>query len=92
MKAARTVAKNGTKGHISHGLDRRAARNEGKARDAIIAACKAVKAAHPELVKDITRIMRKTCRCSLQDARDGAVLTLIGISMHDVYVGRPGAL
>jgi hypothetical protein len=92
MKASTTVAKNSTKAHSSHGLDRRAPRDDGKARDALVAACYAVKAAHPQLIKGMTRIMRKACRCSLRDARDGAVHTLVGIILQDVYAGRRSTL
>lgn len=64
----------------------------GVAHDAIVAALRAVNAANPKLVKRFTRIMRKTCRCSLPEARDAAVGLVLRIRMDEVYVGRPGAL
>lgn len=63
------------------------------AREAIIAAFRAVNAANPKYVKQMTRLLRKACPSgSLQDARDAALWLALTLRIERIYVGRPGAL
>lgn len=89
--AKANVAKKGTNGHTSHGLDaKRRARNV--ARDAFIAAHAAIYAAEPDLVERLARQIHSISRGTLPDARDAAVRMALFLHVEHgfapVYLGR----